>query len=757
MKKKIFLICLVLVSSLVFISVNAKKYNIFELFEKKAECTKAYIPVCSKTAKTFDNVCLLEESEEELDYYGRCIEYPYNLSVDKCIEEGFSWDGYRCYEKDKEGIIYEGDGFEIMLPANSIIYDDFIELPKESNKSNLIFKKLEFVSENYIEDILDYTKVNSREDNLIKGETSLDYGDEVLADIDYEYYIFEDKIGVLFSLYSNGKYNEKIETSSFSSIFDSLVLVERSEELLSPCEEYGDLNSDGILSKDDLNYFIFGTVENNMQKRGDLNGDNVVDEKDENILYSFLNKDIHTFPVCLDQKIIKKGSVPKISFNNNFTVKQNAQKTETKVIFNFDVIASEGDVYIGANSFNIKNDFIEDLTWSTGAEIKEEGYIFIEKGKTTWVSVEIDLKAKKNPSYAKVSIDEINYLNEKGEVEKLETKISTNDIYLNYIKEEGNLICENFGDVNGDDIIDEKDIALILYEDELSDEQKLRADVNLDGEVNILDAVEIKKYLLRGEVLPVCFKTFPPRIYDNSLIGVISNEDYSKHITITFYLDSNLGDAFIPAKVSFNQDDETAGIFIELEKDGAVAFKNIELWSSAELNKEGFLRIKKGVPNWIKIELDVYAIKDTALLNFRINKIGYLDGYIYPLNIETGDMFLNFEEEPLCNKLGDLNLDGRITYTDYDYLKNNLNIILKNPELFERADLNGDGKIDKLDLKELDDYLNQRIKTFSGSSKKACSLEVEPVYTKDGLIYANECYLSNTQEIKCYINKDCNL
>ena len=69
MKKKIFLICLVFVSSLVFISVNAKKYNIFELFEKKAECTKAYIPVCSKTAKTFDNVCLLEESEEELDYY----------------------------------------------------------------------------------------------------------------------------------------------------------------------------------------------------------------------------------------------------------------------------------------------------------------------------------------------------------------------------------------------------------------------------------------------------------------------------------------------------------------------------------------------------------------------------------------------------------------------------------------------------------------------------------------------------------------
>ena len=109
-------------------------------------------------------------------------------------------------------------------------------------------------------------------------------------------------------------------------------------------------------------------------------------------------------------------------------------------------------VYIGANSFNIKNDFIEDLTWSTGAEIKEEGYIFIEKGKTTWVSVEIDLKAKKNPSYAKVSLDEINYLNEKGEVEKLEIKIGTNDIYLNYIKEEGNLICENFGDVNGDDL-----------------------------------------------------------------------------------------------------------------------------------------------------------------------------------------------------------------------------------------------------------------------------------------------------------------
>jgi 4-aminobutyrate aminotransferase-like enzyme len=61
-------------------------------------------------------------------------------------------------------------------------------------------------------------------------------------------------------------------------------------------------------------------------------------------------------------------------------------------------------------------------------------------------------------------------------------------------------------------------------------------------------------------------------------------------------------------------------------------------------------------------------------------------------------------------------------------------------------------------LKELDDYLNQKIDKFSGCLKDACNSLIEPVYTKDGFIYANECYLKKAQkEVKCYINKNCGL
>lgn len=788
MNKKILLICLIL--SLNFNSVQAcsltdlgsctfsdLKDFVLSLLSpsKKSKCENVYIPVCSKSQKTYDNICLLKEDKEKLDYYGRCLEYPHNLSANECVLERLNWNGYKCSEKEESEVYYKNEefGFSLSLPSNSIIQNDFIELPKERNNTNLIFKKLEFVSKNYILDVFSYMKVKGEKETsqfkVYTFENSLDYGNEVLANIDYVYYVFEDDLGFLFSLYSfessRDKYDKFIETLNFDKIMETLLFVEKSEDLKIPCEDYGDLNFDGVINKEDLDCFRFGSVLDNIQKKGDLNNDGVVDEKDEAILLSFINRNIDSFPICSFEKELKKGTTPKIVFNKNFNVIQNTLKTETSVIINFDILAEKGDVYVDVDGFdfeflNNENVFVGEMVLNSGGEIKEDGYIFIGKGDKAFVSVEIKLRAKEKPIYTKVSLNKISYLDEFSKEKSMSTLIETNKFYLNYSG--SNLICGNYGDVNNDGVIDEKDILLILENKELTENEKVRADVSGNGEVNVIDAIEIKKYVLSGEPFSICKKTFLPKVYENALIGVQKNSDKTNHVTMTFYIDSNMGDALIPSKVSFNEDDDTAGMYFALEKDGNIVIQNLKVWTSADLTKKGFLRIKKDVPNWVRIEFDVQAIKDTGLVNFELSKIVYLSDnerdYIYPLNIKTGDMFLKYDKKEFlspCDGLGDLNFDGKIDYLDYDILKNNLNFLLADPDKFIYADLNRDGVLDEKDLKELDDYLGQRIFEFTGCKKQVNSL-IDPVYTKDGYIYANDSFLKDLKkEVKCYINKDC--
>ncbi len=804
MNKRNFLFFAVLIFSLNFSSAYAcsltnltsctfsdlKEFvvNIFSSQDKISSCADIYMPVCSKGGKTYNNICLLKEQKDEINYFGRCLEYPYDLSANNCVKEKFEWDGYKCTKKKEESVRYENKelGISLLLPPSSEINDDYIELPKERNNTNLIYKKLEINTGSYCSDISLYTKViNTKEveisGNIFKiteGENSLDYGNEVLADIFYVNYVLEKDdscTGFLFSIYSSKpdsftSYDKNIETSSFENIIKSLSFIEKAQNKKSPCDDYGDLNSDNVINDIDLNYFDFGSVENNIQKKGDLDGNNIVDYKDQNILQSFLNDGMELFPVCSLEKSLNKGFVPKIFFDDNFDIKQDKQKSEANVRINFDLKAQNGDVFIPFDGIHLKilNEDkikISDLTWNTGAQIRDDGYIFLENGKTTWVSMEFKLIAKEKPIYTKAIIDKIDYLNEKGELKTISTSIETSKFYLNYDSEKGNLICGNYGDINNDGFIKEDDISYIVTNKELDDEQKLRADVTGNGEVNLIDAIEIQKYILKEEIFTVCKKTFAPRIYDSVLANVENNSDKTKHVFLTFYLDSDKGDALVPTKISLNQDDDFSGIYMEMEKDGTVAVKNLKLFSSAEPIQSSFLRIKKDVPNWIKLEFDIEAIDDTALVNLKINKIAYLENdemnYVYPSGIQTGDIFLNYEKKQFalpCEELGDLDLDGFITYSDYEYLKSNLNILLKNPEQFIYADLNKDGLLDDLDLREMDDFLNEKIDRFSGCLKNVCGANIEPVYTKDGFIYANECYLNNTtKQVKCYIKKDCGL
>lgn len=55
------------------------------------------------------------------------------------------------------------------------------------------------------------------------------------------------------------------------------------------------------------------------------------------------------------------------------------------------------------------------------------------------------------------------------------------------------------GDVNGDNVIDEKDLTklqnYLLKKEKLSRQEKLRADMNQDGEITILDLLKLSKYI----------------------------------------------------------------------------------------------------------------------------------------------------------------------------------------------------------------------------------------------------------------------
>lgn len=795
MNKKIFLISLTLFLTLNFSTVSACSLNDLSscsfsdlkdfisnlLSKKKVTCSNVYLPVCSESGKTFTNECLLKQEKETLAHLGACLDYPYNLTASFCVKEKFEWDGYKCL-KDDVKVSYNNEklGFSLSLPSGSKINDDFIELPKERNNTNLFYKKLEINSGNYCLDTSFYSKVKETKEVNVKGNVfklisstnDLSFGNNLETKIDYKNYILEKEgfcISFLFSMYSKNdsliKYDENIESMRFEEILGSYSLLIEKEDKKSPCDNFGDLNEDGFINENDLDYFDFGAVENNKQKNGDLNNDNKVDEEDKNILLSFIYGNANSFEVCNYLPPVKVGFAPKIS-SKNFNITQDKGKLEAEISLNLDIYADKGDVYLKSdlsflNILNEENVKVEEATFSTGAIIKEDGYFFLEKGKTTWLSIELKLKAKEKPVYSKVFIDGINYLNEEGVETNLSLLSESSRFYLNYIKD--NLICDSYGDINNDSLIDEKDISYITEEKELTEEEFKRADVSSNGEVNLIDAIEIKRYLQKKEAFSVCSKTFAPKIYENAFVNVTLNEDKSKHVAITFYLDSIDGDALIRAKVSTNQDDDSSGVYLKIERDGNVSLDNLKLLSSGEPTSDGMIKIKKNTPSWIKIEFDARAINDTALVNFIVNKIVYLSEgereAIELSSIKTGDMFLNYEKTKLaspCDNLGDLDEDGFITILDYEYLENNMNLLLTEKEKFLFADLNKDGTIDNLDKEELNQYLNKKRNSFSGCLKEICNEEIEPVYTKDGFLYANKCYLKE-KEVKCFIGKDCGL
>lgn len=749
---------------------------------KTVDCPSIYLPVCGKDKNTYQNSCFLLEEGIRLDYLGSCLEEPNNLRASDCVRDGYDWSGYRCFDKNKEDVKYSNSeiGLEFDYPSDAkLINTNLIDLVKERKDTNLISKRLEILSGEGCDNFKYYTNILSEEEETINGnkftviesEESLEYGKNIFADIKYKSYVYNENdkcINLLFSLISdpNSNYDNytvvDIEPNAFLKIVNS-VSINQGEKKQSPCDNFGDLNEDGYITISDIALLEYGTIQNNFQKRGDVNGDNFISDEDKMILIQYNNSLIDDFPACSEKQLeSKKGASP-----SYIEVSSNFDKNTNIVDFVIEVYADNGDVLIPAFiddsiNFEILNSNIIDIVdagLNTSASITEDGFIFIKGGDSEWINANFELKANTKPVYSNVLINGINYLDEDGNISSYDLSSESKKVYLNYITGQEKLPpCEKYGDINLDGYVTNDDIWAFRL-----NEYKKNADLNGDGEITLRDFLELKNYLEEKELFSVCKIKTIPVIYNNGITTIENKEGNVKRVFLTFYADSKDGDSYIPSELTFNQDDTSAGIYIDIERDGYLNISDLEVHTSANYTRDGLFKLKKDLPQWFRVEFNVESIKDTALANFKVNKIAYLNNegereYLYPENIETGDIFLNYEQEKIiapCDSLGDLDLDGFITIEDYNYLKSNTNLLFKDSEKFILADVNKDGKNNEKDLEEINDLILSNTDSFSGCAITLCNSEVEIAYTKDGYLYSNECYAKlDEKEVKCKIGSD---
>ena len=320
-------------------------------------------------------------------------------------------------------------------------------------------------------------------------------------------------------------------------------------------------------------------------------------------------------------------------------------------------------------------------------------------------------------------------LNKDGKIDYVDLTILHG--YLNKIKGYATLPNTNisksiiYGDINQDGKVDEKDATLLSqylakWNLNLNPNQLLAMDVNLDGKIDGKDQIILARYLAKESG----YTELP---YLNNVKQVVYG-DANKDGKVD-YIDLNELNLFLQEN-NQNKFDALAKIAVDLNKDGKIDYVDLTILHGYLKRVSGFEKLPnekiKTISKYGDLNNDgIINQKDADILaemmgkneipsgvNAIISDI-YMDGSFDIRDLLALGQFIagTIKSIPTLNTndvrtYGDLNGDGKVDYTDLKNLylltegKYSLNVKYI-------ADLNKDGKINMVDVTILHGYLNK--------------------------------------------------
>ena len=473
--------------------------------------------------------------------------------------------------------------------------------------------------------------------------------------------------------------------------------------------EYADLNNDGyydLIDVDILSHCVAGATKYcdfpvtnyDLEVYGDLNRDHKIDSIDMVKLAQYVEGKIEledSLKLYADLNLDNKIDYIDVDILSRKIVGD--EKYQKLPIRNLDEILNYGNVD------NLTGITYKDLT-------KLYNYI---KGNE-------ELKG-----IALLSAD----LNKDGKIDYVDLTILHG--YLNKIKGYATLPNTNisksiiYGDINQDGKVDEKDATLLSqylakWNLNLNPNQLLAMDVNLDGKIDGKDQIILARYLAKESG----YTELP---YLNNVKQVVYG-DANKDGKVD-YIDLNELNLFLQEN-NQNKFDALAKIAVDLNKDGKIDYVDLTILHGYLKRVSGFEKLPnekiKTISKYGDLNNDgIINQKDADILaemmgkneipsgvNAIISDI-YMDGSFDIRDLLALGQFIagTIKSIPTLNTndvrtYGDLNGDGKVDYTDLKNLylltegKYSLNVKYI-------ADLNKDGKINMVDVTILHGYLNK--------------------------------------------------
>ena len=473
--------------------------------------------------------------------------------------------------------------------------------------------------------------------------------------------------------------------------------------------EYADLNNDGyydLIDVDILSHCVAGATKYcdfpvtnyDLEVYGDLNRDHKIDSIDMVKLAQYVEGKIEledSLKLYADLNLDNKIDYIDVDILSRKIVGD--EKYQKLPIRNLDEILNYGNVD------NLTGITYKDLT-------KLYNYI---KGNE-------ELKG-----IALLSAD----LNKDGKIDYVDLTILHG--YLNKIKGYATLPNTNisksiiYGDINKDGKVDEKDVTLLSqylakWNLNLNPNQLLAMDVNLDGKIDGKDQIILARYLAKESG----YTELP---YLNNVKQVVYG-DANKDGKVD-YIDLKELNLFLQEN-NQNKFDALAKIAVDLNKDGKIDYVDLTILHGYLKRVSGFEKLPnekiKTISKYGDLNNDgIINQKDADILaemmgkneipsgvNAIISDI-YMDGSFDIRDLLALGQFIagTIKSIPTLNTndartYGDLNGDGKVDYTDLKNLylltegKYSLNVKYI-------ADLNKDGKINMVDVTILHGYLNK--------------------------------------------------